>query len=139
MQNHDDVIGTVANLANSAVKRLWPDATDTDQAKFDQLLAGIQNDFQLLTGQLESNTQEAQHTSLFVSGWRPFVGWVCGAALAYAAIIEPSARFISVVVFAYTGLFPPIDTDITLQILLGLLGLAGMRTFEKREGIAGRH
>jgi hypothetical protein len=133
----DDAIAAVSNLADSAIKRIWPDATEIEKAKLAQLSQALQNDFNLLMGQLEINKTEASSASVFVSGWRPMVGWVCGAALAYAAIIEPFARFVAVVVFSYTGAFPAVDTDITLQILLGLLGLAGMRSFEKTR-IVGR-
>jgi hypothetical protein len=132
----DDAITAVANLADDAVKRIWPDATDIEKAKLAQLSQELQNQFSLVMGQLEINKTEASSASLFVSGWRPCVGWICGAALAYAAIIEPMARFIAVVLFSYTGVFPVIDTELTLQILLGLLGLAGLRSFDKSKGSA---
>jgi hypothetical protein len=132
----DDAVNAVANLADSAVKRIWPDATELEKAKLNQLIQGMQNDFLLFSGQIDTNKLEAQNTAVFVSGWRPFVGWVCGTALAYAAVIEPIARFIATVVFGYLGVFPVLNTEITLQILLGLLGLAGMRTYEKYTGVA---
>lgn len=129
-------IDAVATLADSVVKRVWPDATEVEKAKLTQLNQEMQNESALLSGQIETNKLEAQNDSVYVSGWRPFVGWVCGIALAYAALIEPMARFIAVVGFGYEGNFPVLDTEITLQILLGLLGLAGMRSFEKRAGVA---
>jgi len=132
----DDAIGAVSTLADSAVKRIWPDATEVEKAKLAQLTQDMQNEFLLLAGQMDTNKLEAQNASVFVSGWRPFVGWVCGAGLAYAALIEPIGRFVAVVGFKYAGVFPVLDTDITLQILLGLLGLAGMRSFEKKAGVA---
>jgi len=88
----------------------------------------------LLTGQLEINKAEAESDSTFVAGWRPFCGWIGGFALAYAAILEPLLRFIASVVFAYKGNFPVIDTMLTLQILMGMLGLAGLRTYDKKVG-----
>jgi hypothetical protein len=127
----DDAIAAVANLADDAIKRIWPDATEIEKAKLAQLQQELQNQFALTLGQLDINKIEATNPSLFVSGWRPFVGWMCGAALGYAAIIEPLARFLAVVAFGYAGVFPVIDTEITLQVLLGLLGLAGMRSFDK--------
>ena len=132
----DDAVSAVAALADSAIKRIWPDATEVEKAKLAQFTQEMQNEFLLLAGQIDTNKLEAQNPSVFVSGWRPFVGWVCGAALAYAALIEPLARFVATVAFGYVGLFPVLDTDITLQILLGLLGLAGMRSFEKKFGVA---
>lgn len=132
----DDAVAAVATLADSAVKRIWPDATEVEKAKLAQLTQEMQNELSLLAGQMDINKLEAQNASVFVSGWRPFVGWVCGAGLAYAALIEPISRFVAVVGFKYAGVFPVLDTDITLQILLGLLGLAGMRSFEKKVGVA---
>lgn len=86
--------------------------------------------------QIEVNTESAKNTNWFVSGGRPFVIWVCAAALAYASIVEPVARFVAQVLFNYTGAFPVIDTDITMQMLAGLLGLSGMRSFDKVKGVA---
>lgn len=83
----------------------------------------------------EVNKIAAASSSLFVAGWRPFVGWVGAAALAYAAIVEPLLRFVATVIFNYTGLFPILNTEITLQILMALLGFGGMRSFEKAKGV----
>jgi hypothetical protein len=132
----DNAIAAVSNLADSAIKRIWPDATEIEKAKLNQLSQEMQNQFSLVMGQLEINKIEAASSSVFVSGWRPAIGWVCGAALCYAAIIEPVARFVSVVMFHYAGTFPVIDSELTLQVLLGLLGLAGMRSFDKFKGVA---
>jgi len=92
----------------------------------------MQNEYALRLSQIDVNKAEAVSSSVFVSGWRPFIGWTCGAGLAYVSIVEPLARFIAVVIFAYTGTFPVISTEITLQVLLGMLGLAGMRSFDKK-------
>lgn len=88
--------------------------------------------------QIAVNTEEAKSTSVFVSGWRPFVGWIGGLGLAYVAILEPLARFLAVVYFKYDGEFPEIDTTVSLQVLLGMLGLGGMRSFEKFKGVASK-
>lgn len=81
--------------------------------------------------QAKINEAEATHRSIFVAGWRPFVGWVCGVGLGYAVFLEPLLRFI----FRVNGWeveFPKIDTNITMQVLLGMLGLAGARSYEKK-------
>ena len=85
--------------------------------------------------QIGANSEQAKSTNWFVSGGRPFVMWVCGLALAYATLFEPVARFVAQVGYGYSGPFPAIDTDLTLQILLGLLGLSGMRSFERFKGV----
>ena len=93
------------------------------------------NGIKLQLSQIEVNTEEAKNTNIFVSGWRPFVGWTCASALAYSSIMEPIARFVSEVMFGYQGAFPVIDTTVTFQVLTGLLGIAGMRSFEKYHGV----
>jgi hypothetical protein len=71
----------------------------------------------------------------FKGYWRPFVGWICGFALAYAAIVDPFLSFIARVVFGYSGDFPALDTTITMQALFAILGLGGYRSFEKIKGV----
>ena len=131
-----EAITSVSTLINTVISRIWPDATEQEKAKLALMQAEMEREFGLMIAQVDVNNAEAQHPSVFVSGARPFILWICGGALAYAAIIEPIARFICVVIAGYTGEFPAIDTEITLQVLLGLLGLGGYRTFEKVKGVA---
>ena len=88
--------------------------------------------------QIGVNTEEAKSASVFVAGWRPFVGWVGAFGLAYVAIIEPIARFSALVGFHYQGAFPVIDTSITMQVLMGILGLGAMRSIDKKNGVASK-
>lgn len=94
----------------------------------------LDNGIKINLAQIEVNKEEAKNTNLFVSGWRPYVGWVCGNALLYVAIVEPILRFVCTTVFKYDGAFPTIDTSLTMQVLLGLLGLAGLRSYDKKAG-----
>ena len=123
------------DLIKTGLDKFFPDADTELKGKLEAAASEINNSYQLQLSQLEINKVEAGSTSLFVAGWRPAIGWVCGVSLLYAALVEPIARFIATVLFTYTGLFPIINTELTLQILLGLLGLAGMRSFEKSKGI----
>ena len=86
--------------------------------------------------QIAVNTEEAKSTSFFVSGWRPFIGWGCGIAFMYSALIEPICRFVATTVFMYNGSFPVIDSNLTMQVMLGMLGLGAMRSYEKSNGVA---
>ena len=133
-----DPISLVLGIGNKLIDHFFPDANQAAAAKLKLLEMQQNGDLQVMASQMEINKIEAQNPSLFVSGWRPFIGWVCGISLTYAAIIEPVSRFIAKVVFNYFGDFPVIDTTLTLQILLGLLGLAGMRSWEKKEGVASK-
>ena len=131
-----DPITLLLSVGNKLIDHFFPDANQAAAAKLELLKMQQNGDLQVMASQMEINKIEAQNPSLFVSGWRPFIGWVCGISLTYAAIIEPVSRFIAKVIFNYFGEFPVIDTTLTLQILLGLLGLAGMRSWEKKEGVA---
>ena len=103
-----------------------------EMAKIDLQLQQLENAAK--SGQLAINLAEAKHPSIFVAGARPFIMWGCGFALLYASIFEPMARFVAQVMVGYTGDFPAIDTNLTMQVLLGLLGLGGMRSFDKHKG-----
>ncbi len=81
--------------------------------------------------QTKINEAEASHRSVFVAGWRPFIGWVCGIGLGYAVFLEPLLRF-TFTVKGWTIDFPEINTNVTMQVLLGMLGLAGARSYEKK-------
>ncbi len=81
--------------------------------------------------QIELNKIEAKNKSIFVSGWRPFIGWVCGAALAYHFIIRDLVYwFLDTLGFSVDPL-PPIELSQLISILLAMLGMSGYRTYEK--------
>ena len=90
---------------------------------------------ELAKGQLEINKAEASHRSIFVAGWRPFVGWTCGVALAWHFVLAPFIIFGS----AYAGVplpeLPQFDMSSLLTVLMGMLGLGGLRSFEKVKGL----
>jgi len=84
--------------------------------------------------QLEVNKAEAAHKSMFVAGWRPFVGWVCGVSLLYHFLLSPFMVF----VFTMAGaevILPEFEFSQLSSILMGMLGLGGLRTFEKMKGV----
>jgi hypothetical protein len=122
----DNIVNTIQGLDPLAAKKL-----DIEYAEF---LAS--NGIQLQLAQIAVNTEEAKSSSTFVAGWRPFVGWVGGSAFAYVSIVEPIARFIAAVGFGYHGVFPVIDTTVTMQVLVGILGLGAFRSFDKKNGTA---
>jgi hypothetical protein len=132
----DDAIAAVSNLADTIIKRVWPDATETEKAKLAQVAQAMQNEVNLVLGQIEINKIEAASADWITSGWRPYVGWVCGTAMAYSSIIEPILRFTATVIFGYDGAFPVIDTTITTQVLLGMLGFGVTRSLDKYLGTA---
>lgn len=82
--------------------------------------------------QIDVNKEEAKSVNLFVAGWRPAAGWVGVAGMAYAGIVEPMAQFVAKVGFGYSGVFPEVNTEVSLQVLLGLLGLGALRSWDKK-------
>ena len=128
------------DLGKGLIDRLFPDPAAKAAAQLELLkmqqagdLAQLAADTDLAKLQIQTNIAEAAG-NWFTAGWRPCIGWVCGAGLAYASLIEPFARFIAKVWFGYTGEFPVISTDLTMQILMGMLGLGAMRSIEKVKG-----
>ena len=82
---------------------------------------------ELSKGQMAVNATEAAHKSLFVAGWRPAIGWICGFALLYSTILAPIIGIWVVV--------PPVDSSLLTSVLMGMLGLGAMRTAEKVKGV----
>lgn len=90
---------------------------------------------ELAKGQLEINKAEAQSRNMFVAGWRPFVGWVCGIAMAWHFLGVPITLFVAGWLGAELPTLPRFDMDSLMTVLLGMLGLGGLRTFEKAKGL----
>lgn len=134
-------IGALADFAGKLLDKVFPDPAARDAAKlalFQAQQAGelkqMEQEFEQAKAQIGVNAVEAASSSPWVAGWRPGVGWVGALALFYVAIIEPMARFVATVFFHYAGAFPAIDTTITMQVLLGMLGMGGLRSFDKLKG-----
>ena len=96
----------------------------------------FQGDINLSLAQVSLNQTEAASKSIFVSGWRPFIGWICGFGLAYAFILSPIMRFAVVLAMETPPDFPVLDISELMPILLGMLGLGGLRTYEKVKGVS---
>jgi hypothetical protein len=131
------VLGVVATV----IDRAFPDPAQRDAAKLKLLelqqsgeMAQLAADTELAKAQAAINQTEAANPNLFVSGWRPFVGWVCGLGLAYAFLIKPIA---SPLIQKWCGVpMEALDISTLLTLLFGMLGLGGLRTFEKMNGVA---
>lgn len=123
-----DPLTAVTDLATSVIGKIWPDKTEVEKAK-------MAFDMQLIQGQLGITAIEAANPNMFVSGWRPFIGWVCGSACAWNWI------GLSIVSTVCTILNHPVvlvkaDVSEMMPVLLGLLGLGAYRTYEKVKGVA---
>lgn len=125
-----DPITAGLDLANSIVGKIWPDKSAQEQQQLAAALALIQ-------GQMEINKTEAANPSVFVSGWRPFIGWVCGAGCAWNWIGLPVAKF-ALALAGHPISMSSADLSEMMPLLFGLLGLGTLRTFEKTKGVAAK-
>jgi hypothetical protein len=131
-------IGTVID----SVGKIASDLITTDKERLDMALREKELDQRLDIAQIEVNKAEAQHSSIFVAGWRPAIGWIGAAAMAYQFLLYPLMlwgwTWMQGVGWIPKELTPPpvIDSDQLWVILSGILGIAGMRSFEKSKGVA---
>lgn len=121
------------DLITSIIGRVWPDKTEQEKAQLAAAMQADNNLTKLLAGQMDINAAEAANSNLFVSGWRPFIGWVCGLAFAWQFILCPMVVFITGY-FHYSIPIPIIDNSAMNNVLMGMLGLGTLRTYEKIKG-----
>lgn len=130
-----DPVTVMLGIGTKVIDRLWPDPAQAAAAKLELFKLQQSGELAVITGQMEINKAEAANPSVFVAGWRPFIGWVCGAACAWNWIGLPMAKALAVyhqVPFALS----PADLSEMMPVLIGLLGLGGLRTVEKIQGVA---
>jgi hypothetical protein len=130
MSNDITGFGAVADLAGTVINKIWPDKSEQEKIQ-------LANAFAIVQGQIEINKAEASNPSIFVSGWRPAIGWVCGAACAWNWVGLKVALFMA----AYLGHpldLAPADIGEMMPVLIGMLGLGGYRTYEKVAGVAAK-
>lgn len=114
------------------IDKIFPNAEDAQKAKLELLKIQADNDQK----QLEVNAKEAENTNLFVSGWRPFIGWVCASIFCYNFLLQPLIVFIITITSHPIQNIPHLETGEIMPVLLGLLGLGGLRSYEKINGVA---
>lgn len=122
-------------IGSKLIDRLWPDPTKAAEAKLELIKLQQSGELSIVLGQLEVNKVEAANPSVFVSGWRPFVGWVCGTGLAMQFIVSPLFTW-GAQLLGKTLTLPSLDTTTLITMLGGLLGLGGLRTYEKINEVA---
>lgn len=116
--------------------KVLPDPAARDAAKLQLVQLAQNGELEVIRGQVAINVAEAANPSLFVSGWRPAVGWICAAAFGYSVLLLPLLSWLSVI---WGWQVPPsIDTGEIVMLLIGMLGLGTMRTAEKIQGVARR-
>lgn len=129
-------LGSLFDFGSKIIDKIFPDKTEAEKAKLAMLQLQQQGEFKeleaelaILSEQSKVNLEEAKSASLFVAGWRPSVGWVCSSGLFYSALLQPILK-------AFNVEAPVTDTSVLIQMLFALLGIAGMRSWEKSKGVA---
>lgn len=126
----------LVNPISTLIDKLLPDKAQNDAAKAALLQMQLKGELDEAVAQLTVNANEAENKSVFVAGWRPFVGWICGSAFAYCYILQPALQTLLVVFHSNfdPAKLPKVDISQMMPVLLGMLGLAAARTVEKVSG-----
>lgn len=129
-----DPVTAILDIGSKVIDRLWPDPTQAAAAKLELFKLQQSGELAQITGQLEINREEAKSSSVFVSGWRPAIGWVCGLACAWNWVGLPVAKFVAAL-YGHPFELAPADISEMMPVLFGLLGLGALRTAEKINGV----
>src|SRR5579864_4735478 len=127
------IIGQFHTSPEDKIK--WQEFQATLQANKDALAQ------QLTLAQTDVNKAEATSPNMFIAGWRPFIGWVCGVGLGYGVLVQPCATFIATL-FHRTldkAQLPALGMGTIIGLLIPMLGLGAYRTYEKTQGVAAQH
>ena len=122
------ILNSLVQPITSLLDKVIEDKDTKNNIAFELATMAERHAQELSKGQLEVNKVEAAHKSLFVSGWRPAIGWICGLALLYSTILAP--------ILGIWFIVPPVDSSLLTSVLMGMLGLGAMRSYEKKNNVA---
>lgn len=135
-------LGSIFDFGSKVIDKIFPDKDAADKAKIEMLklqqegaFKELEMQFEAAKAQIDVNKVEAASSNLFVSGWRPAVGWVCVSAYAFNYIVMPIANWLVKFGDLAAPAIVAFDTGELTTLLFGMLGIGGMRTFEKIKGI----
>ncbi len=132
-----DPVTALLDIGSKVIERIFPDPAQAASAKLELLKLQQSGELAIMAAQTDINKVEAGSASLFVSGWRPAIGWVCGAACAWNWIGLPMVK-VALGLLAIKLELAPANLTEMLPILMGMLGLGGLRTLEKVNGVAAK-
>ena len=128
------IVAPVLEIGRTLIDRFFPNKEEARKAEAQFLTMAAEGELKQVIAQLEINAREAAHPSVWVAGWRPFFGWSGGVAFLYATIGQP--------LLAWTAAIkgwpvpPTLNMDLLWVVITGMLGIGGLRTFEKSKGVA---
>jgi hypothetical protein len=129
------IVTALLPALGTLIDRLIPDRAAAEKAKAEMEAELIRASNEAALAQVDVNKIEAGHSSVFVAGWRPSIGWVCAAGLAWAFVVAPVASW-ALLVMGVKAELPAIEFDHLFELVLAMLGIGGLRTFEKLRGVA---
>lgn len=131
-----------SNIGDAVAKiigcfKVSPDLALEKQVEVEKIKAELQEKLiDQITAQIDVDKQEAANTNMFVAGWRPFCGWVCGVGLGVQFLVNPIATWVAAL-YGHPISFPQLDLGTLITLLLGMLGLGGLRSYDKAQGAVG--
>jgi len=127
------ILGPVLELGKDLIGRFFPDPEKRREAEAEFLKQAMDGELKQVIAQLEINAKEALHPSTWVAGWRPAFGWAGAAGFLYATVIQPLVAWYG----ASRGWPEPpqLNLDLMWVVITGMLGIGGLRTFEKAKGV----
>ena len=130
------LVDILLGVGSKVIERIFPDPAQAAAAQLELFKLQTSGELAQMTSQLEVNKEEAKSTSIFIAGWRPFIGWICGFAFAMNFVIGPMIVFISAI-FGHVIVLPTLNMTEMSPVLMGMLGLGAYRTYEKVNGAEG--
>ncbi len=127
------LIPVIGPIIDKLVDRI-PDPAARERARLEAEATLLSASIEEMKGQVSINVEEAKHQNIFVSGWRPAIGWSCAFAFAFLYVIAPVVQWIAQM-YGVVILLPKFDSDALMSLTFGMLGIAGFRTFEKVKGV----
>ena len=138
-----DPLTAALDIGGKLIDRLWPDPAQGAAAKLELLkmqqsgeLAQLAADVDIAKAQAGVNAAEAASGSAYASSWRPTVGYACVAGLIYSFLVQPLLPWFAALLGKPVPPLPELDTSVLMTLLLGMLGIGGMRSFDKVKGAA---
>lgn len=126
------LLGPIFEIGKTLLDRFVPDPEKKAAAEMELVRMAADGELKQVIAQLEINAREATHPSIFVAGWRPFFGWAGGVGFIYSVMLQPMLAWYSSV--RGWPVPPALNIDLLWVVITGMLGIGGLRTFEKSRG-----
>ena len=128
------LLGPIFELGKEIINRFVPDKEEARKAEAAFVVMAAEGELKQIIAQLEVNAKEATHPSIFVAGWRPFFGWAGGVGFIYAVMLQPLLAWYATI--NAIPVPPELNLDLLWVVITGMLGIGGLRTFEKVRDVA---